>query len=407
MDIKCFFAAIACFFMSACTTLPTSDKVVAEAKPQNTQYLQNKKLAEKHLNDALFTPIEISDADLFLLSGEQIAEFEAFYTHPKYAHLEEQQRFSEFLTTRLANFTYHGETYTATQAFETMSGNCLSLAILTTALAQHAGLDIRYQRVDAPPVYEKHGNILLLSTHVRTRVYGPEPEKPEGVFYISRPFVTIDYFPSDGDVRGKNLSFDGFLAMYHRNMAAQALIDQDYSLAYAYIKKGLNYDADHSETFNLLAVLFNQSKDEQNQFASEQATNAAMALYKDLITQNNSSINALENYVALLKQSEQTALAETYTKKLKGVNDDNPYQWLRLASMHYEQGEFRLAQKYAERAASLGPYLHEPQFLLAKTYFEMRRFGASRAALLKAKDMAKSSEDEIRYLAKLNALNKE
>jgi len=63
---------------------------------------------------------------------------------------------------------------------------------------------------DAVPVYEKHGNILLLSTHVRTRVYGPKPNKQEGISFVSRPYVTIDYFPSDGDVRGDMLSHDDF-----------------------------------------------------------------------------------------------------------------------------------------------------------------------------------------------------
>jgi tetratricopeptide (TPR) repeat protein len=394
--------------MFGCSNTYRDHAKLSEQPSGNTQVAQNKALAEKHLNDALFKKIQVNDATVFSLSPKQTEEFNEFYNNPRYAHLPEQKRFSEFLITRLANFTYDGQTFNAAEAFETMSGNCLSLAILTTALANHAGLDIRYQRVDARPIYEKHSNILLLSTHVTTRVYGPQPDNEEGVIFTIRPYVTIDYFPSDGDVRGETLSHDDFLAMYHRNMAAQSLIEHDYDTSYAYIKKGLGYEADHSETFNLLAVLYNKKyriNDELKKNEASHGQNAAMALYNDLIEQNNTSLNAIENYAALLKQTEQPALAQKYMSKLEGVNDNNPYQWLRIANEHYEQGDFRLAQKYAERAVKHGPYLHEPQFLLAKVYFEMRQYGASRRALLAAQEMSKSAEHERRYLAKLNALS--
>jgi hypothetical protein len=413
MDIKCFFSIVLCFFAFACSHTEHRDlnakaNVLAQSATESQRLQHNKALALKHFNDQAFDNIVVSDAQLFYLAPEQIAEFDAFYHHPRYAHLASQNRFSEFLTTRLANFTYDGQTFTATEAFKTMSGNCLSLAVLTTALAKHAGLDIRYQRVDAPPIYEKHGNILLLSTHVRTRVYGPQPDKREGVMFVFRPYVTIDYFPSDGDVRGETLSSDSFLAMYHRNMAAQALIEQKYSTSYAHVKKALLYESDHSETFNLLAVLYNRIEHKNTALATQIYNikdGSALALYKDLIDHNNTSLNAIENYLALLAEKGNTSLVAQYADKLEGVNDRNPYQWLRTATEHYEKGELRLAQKYAERAIEFGPYLDAPQFLLAKVHYKLRRFGASRDALLAAKALSRSTDGEKRYIAKLNALS--
>ncbi|MFC4701446.1 tetratricopeptide repeat protein [Glaciecola siphonariae] len=398
MDIKCFFVVVLTFYLLGCHSyqhdaIAYQESLLQQQAPASNT-LNDKSSLLTHLNDTWFEPQTISDELLFALTDEQKQIFDAFYTHPRYAHLSAPARFSEFLTTRLAKFTYHGQTYTASEAFDKMSGNCLSLAILTTALANHAQLDIRYQRVDAAPVYEKHGNILLLSTHVRTRVYGPKPEPKEGLI-ITREFVVIDYFPTYSDVRGEMLSENEFFAMYHRNMAAQAIIEQDYDQAYEYIKLGLTYRAEHSETYNMLAVLYNRIRQRDS----------AMALYHDLLEQSRSSLNAIENYASLLVQDGKEEVAQQYFIQIEGINDNNPFQWLSLAERHLRSGQLRLAEKYAKRAAQHGHYLHEPHFALAKIYAKQNKNGAARRSLERASELARKPDDEKRYLAKLDSLN--
>jgi transglutaminase-like putative cysteine protease len=79
----------------------------------------------------------------------------------------------DYLDVRVSGFTYKGETNTAKQALLKNQGNCVSLAIVTTAMAKLVGLEIEYQKVNSEPVYDMHEDILLLAGHVRTRVYQP------------------------------------------------------------------------------------------------------------------------------------------------------------------------------------------------------------------------------------------
>jgi hypothetical protein len=117
MDIKCFFTIAICFYMFGCSNTYIDHAKLSEQSTGNTQVAQNKALAEKHLNDALFEKVHVNDATVFELSPKQTEEFDEFYNNPRYAHLPEQKRFSEFLLTRLANFTYDGQTFTAAEAF--------------------------------------------------------------------------------------------------------------------------------------------------------------------------------------------------------------------------------------------------------------------------------------------------
>lgn len=400
MDIKHFFLCVSCFLLVACQSANVAQRSNFEQStntdiltPEKTRSNEFASLARQHLMDEKFAAIEVSDSNIFTLSAEQKQRFDAFYHNPRYAHLSAPDRFSEFLTTRLAGFTYHGETYSASETFEKMSGNCMSLAILTTALAQYAELDIRYQQVNSPPVYEKHGNIILLSSHVRTRVYGPSKPRKEGIITL-RPFVTIDYFPVAGDVRSELVSHDRFLVMYHHNVVANALIDENYDLSYAHVKRALTYQSEHAETFNLLALIYKRMG----------YVLAAKNLYSDLLAIDSSSLNAIENYVSLLKQAREFELANVYLPAIEDANERNPYQWLSLAERHLREGELRLAKKYAQRSVDLAPYLHEPHFLLAKIHYQGDKYGASRKSLALAKSLAKNSEQQTRYEAKLLAL---
>ena len=79
---------------------------------------------------------EIIDVDdIYLLTETQQKDFLVYFDHPSMRNIPEHQRVFDYLETITMNFGYHGETYSAQEALSNSSGNCLSLAILTTALA--------------------------------------------------------------------------------------------------------------------------------------------------------------------------------------------------------------------------------------------------------------------------------
>src|SRR5205823_9407557 len=80
----------------------------------------------------------------------------------------------------------------AAEAFEARSGNCLSLVLMTAALARELGLEVRYQRVFSEDSWSRVGDIYVGSSHVNLtlghRSGDPRPLNGERVF-------TIDFMP--------------------------------------------------------------------------------------------------------------------------------------------------------------------------------------------------------------------
>lgn len=160
------------------------------------------------LNTSLFkavTPI-VSEQELYVLTKPQRKYFLDFHRQQTSKGYSSHEGIQRFIESKLSNFTYYGKTYTASQAMSNNSGNCMSLAILTTALPRLVDVEMDYRKMHSLPMYEKHGNVILSSNHVQSLLYKPNFEPEEGYFYINRPAIVIDYFTQEGNSRRKSIS---------------------------------------------------------------------------------------------------------------------------------------------------------------------------------------------------------
>jgi hypothetical protein len=57
-------------------------------------------------------------------------------------------------------------TRNAAQTFEARAGNCLSLAIMTAALARELNLPVQFQQIEVDEVWSRAGNLYFASNHV-------------------------------------------------------------------------------------------------------------------------------------------------------------------------------------------------------------------------------------------------
>ena len=332
--------------------------------------------------------------DLFTLSQEQLAHFLSYFNNPKYADIQEHIRFANYIEETISGFSYKGDTLTAREAFAQTSGNCLSLAILTTALIENTNLEFSYQKVDARPVYSKHDNLLLMSSHVRTKVQAPKLETKKGFRVFGLDYIAIDYFPSRGNVNSAKVSKADFIAMYYQNKAAEALIQKDYDYAYALIKEGLTYNIANPETLNLLAVLYKQ----KGLYPQTES------VYETMMVHRLPSINTLENYAQLLMRENKVEQAEQVMAQVVNIDDNNPYRWIDLADTYLKNGKSKLALKYAKKANEMAPYLHEAYFIKSKAFAAMKKPGASVDAMRVAVDLSNTQTERVEYLNKLSAL---
>lgn len=336
-----------------------------------------------------------STNDIFRLSAAQQKDFLDYYNDPKNADEGGHRRLYNYLEEILSGFDYKGATYTSGEALQNLSGNCLSLAILTTALAKLVDIEVRYQRVNAAPIYQRFHNVMTLSSHVRTHVYEPYFEVKEHELVVIKSKLVIDYFPQNGNIGGDIIGYEDFVSMYYQNLAGDALVKEDYDLAYSMLVAAMGITSQNPDTLNTLAVIHKALGN----------TATAEALYRYVLMHDSASINVLSNYIVLLEGQNRTTEIEQLQTQLDRIKDDNPYRWFDVADRQYAQQNYSVALKYFKRSVEVGPYLHEGYFGLAKTYYKIGLVNQAKLNMARASELAFTPEDEYLYQAKLQILD--
>jgi len=346
-------------------------------------YLANESLFESRLV-AVERP-----QDIFVLTQTQQQDFLSYYDKWRAKGKESNYIVFQYLNRIADNFSFLGETYNATKAMEHRSGNCLSLALLTTALAKLVDLDVGYRMVHTAPVFEKHRNIVLSSAHVQTIIFDEGFVEEPGEFYIYKPGLVIDYFPSNSNISGRYISENQFLAMYYQNMSASALLDNDLYSAYWNIKQAAELDSESENTQNTLAVIHRRIGDSQT----------AEKIYQQLVNNKRETVSVLENYELLLRLDGRLEEAKSVEDRIAKLNDPNPYNWLEAAYIAKNEGSNDKAILYLEKVIEKAPYVLEAYKLLSAIYKEQGKGRKAKATLKSSLKWAFDTDEkkQIKY----------
>ena len=347
------------------------------------------------LKTSLFTPLPVPALrDVFAVSKAQKEAFLSYYNSPKNQLIPPNVRLFEYLEDYVDGFNFHGVTLTASEALEQKTGNCLTLAIVTKALADLVGLETAFQRVNSAPVYARYADVMTLSSHVRTYVYEPNVVENPELIVVRRASVIIDYFPTSSDVSGYMVAQQDFIAMYYQNLAAEALITKQYDYAYSLLKQGIVLNHSNPDTLNTLAVLFTKLAEHTQ----------AETLYLYMLDNDYATANVIANYSSLLQTQGRIKEAKIYAQRIDKIEDDNPYRWIDMADKAFNTGDYALAERYYKKANQLAPYVHESQFGLAKAYYQLGKFNSAKAALNHAIEISYRADNKQLYQAKLQTL---
>jgi len=374
--------------LSGCVTTNKNSLAVSNALEKPAPILQWR-------SDS-FVMVDVpSVTDIFQLSEDRQNHFLDYYYAEANLSVAEHIRVYNYISEFLDGFDYKGNTYNAHLASTERAGNCLSLAILTKAYASLVNLDIKFKKVNSAPIYQRNSAITTISSHVQTHLYAPKKiPKDKGSLGVIRSKIIIDYFPSSGGVVGGIVEDQDFSAMYYQNVAAQAIIDGDFDLAYSLLSAAMQLSPHNHETLNTLAVLHKITGN----------TSLAEAIYLSGIESPVGSVSMLSNYILLLKEGNRLEEVALMQAKYDEIRDDNPYRWYDLANQAYAKEKYSQALKYYEKSIQAAPYLHESFFGQAKTYFHLGNKRKAKIAMKKAAELAYKPSDEKLYLAKLNSL---
>ena len=333
-------------------------------------------------------------SELFSLTPEQQQYFLNDYHRRISNGVKPHQALADFMENRLDGFTYHGDTHNASTALRLQKGNCMSLAMITTALAKLVGLEYEFIHISSEPIYDKQNSFILVSSHVQTRLYDPTPVEEEATFSFLRAQVIIDYFPTTNRFRGKVLQEQHLVAKYFVNLAAKQLLDNNVDYAYQLSLEALKYDATHSEAINLLAILHRKKGDSAT----------AEELYKAGLFYDNDNIRLLSNYIVLLKTMNKDIDAQIQQDKLEQLDDPNPYAWMELAYSAQHDKNHRKAIRYFTKAIEMAPYLQSAYQGLYQIYLAEDKPKAAKGILQHAINWSYEPAERKRYKYKLYQL---
>ncbi|WP_444997068.1 tetratricopeptide repeat protein [Aliikangiella sp. IMCC44359] len=375
----------ACLLIPSCTTVKNIEKTVEkEEEPFPIVFYES--FGEK--------PELIKDSELFLLTQEQQEHFFRYINNIANRDIPKHQRVSNYLKKIIKGFNYHSDTFIASDAVTNQRGNCLSLAILTTALARLAEVEVGYELMQTPPIYQKKGNTILTSQHVRSLLYKPNATADNGFYFLVRPVIKIDYFPSRGALVQRRVSESEFISMYYRNKAAEAIVEKNTKNAFWYSIESLQYSKNNAHAINMLALIYDR----------EGYTEDAGKLYRFGIGNSDEKLELLSNYFNYLKRNKRFLEAEEIKAQIAEMNVQNPFDWLEVADQALMRGEILSALKYYDKVIELAPYLHHGFFGRAKAEFLRGNTARAQKAFDKAVELAHEKETKAMYEAKLSAL---
>ena len=348
------------------------------------------------LDDSRFgeRPYLISDPEIHALTDTQQQEFFDYFLAPDIAGIPAHQRVFDYLDRISGHFSYRGDTYTASEALQNSAGNCLSLAILTTALARLADVKVSYQLTDSTPVFEVDSKLARRGLHVRTLLHDPTWTPPEGFLTFSPRGITVDYFPTDHDRFIGNIDAADYLAMYFRNLAADSLADGDLPTAFWLTLKSIETVPDDPDSLNTLAIIYDRAGDKAK---SEE-------VYRFGLQNSRRQVSLLRNFSKFLRRQQRDEEAEDIERILDDLDDENPFDWLTAGRVALQDGHHEQAIRYFHKSAEIAPYLHEVHFGLARAHYATGNLDEARQALTLALEYSYKASTRDLYHAKLAAL---
>ncbi len=340
-------------------------------------------------------PLIPTAQELFTLSAAQQQALDAFMAAAP--GQPPHERLGDYLQQLTRRFNYQEATLTASEALQLQRGNCLTLAILTTALARHTGVGIRYQLVNDVPVYQFGGSAVLKGVHVRSLLFDADAEPQPYALLASMPGVIIDYFPSGRERFIGNLDTAAFIASWYRNRATDFVQQGQLNEAWWYAQQALGHAPADPESINLLAVI------------GRRAGDAAYAerMYLHGIASADNKLSLLKNYRILLLAQQRLDEARQVELRLARMDDPSPFHWFLLAQSALDDGDFAAAIRYYRRALQLAPYLHEANLGLAAASYQAGDLPQAREQLLQALAKAQRASTRLSYKAKLLTLERE
>lgn len=269
----------------------------------------------------------------------------------------------------ILDFTYDPQvTLTASEAFRTRRGNCLTFSNLFVAMAREAGLNAWYREVEIPPEWSSIDDTLLVSMHVNAAT---AERGKEYVVDVSRRQ------PQRGEIV-RRLSDGDAEAQFYNNLGAHALVANDLPMAHAYFRKAISINDQLPYVWTNLGVVLRRN---------EQTEDAILAYKTALALDGNHSV-ALNNLFSIYDEDGQAEAAAVFQARVERNRRRNPFYLNYLAEVAIEEKDWQEAIQYANRAIRLQEDEYRFYYRLAQSQFQAGDTSRAQSNLQVARQLA-------------------
>lgn len=283
---------------------------------------------------------------------------------------------------------------TATQTFYKRKANCLSLTIMAYALAKEANLNVKFQDVIVPEYWINNGDYSLLAGHVNLLVTSDySVEQSDG---WGKELFEIDFAANESmrKLPRKTINKNTMTAMFYNNKAAQYMVDGNYKLAYAYLKKSTELSPEFSPTWANLGILYHRSDYDD---MAKKAYIYAMQL-------DNGNYSAMTNLANILKSTNDIEEFDVLQEVLQKKRNTNPFYFAMLADRALLRSDIDEAMKNYKKAIRLNENMHEFYYGLAKVYAQQNRYEKAISYVNKARSKNNFKHVDTLYQNKISWL---
>jgi Flp pilus assembly protein TadD len=258
-------------------------------------------------------------------------------------------------------FAYRaGHSTVAADTWKDRAGDCLSLTVLTYAVAKQLGMTVVMQEVQTPAVFGRSGQLDVVNQHVNVLLPSARSD-----FMASDPWghdVVLDFEPDFATARrGAQLTEAGILARFYNNVAVEHMSRGETRAAYAHFKAAIASDPAYVSPYGNLAVLYRRGGFEKE----------AESLLRHAVAIGGTSDVAMHELHRLFRDQGREQEAAQVERKLAARQASDPYHWMSLGLQHLAQKEPSRALGALRKAQDLAPTFAEIHRYMATAYFQM------------------------------------
>jgi Tfp pilus assembly protein PilF len=286
-------------------------------------------------------------------------------------------------------------TGTAAETFAARSGNCLSLVILTAALAKELDITVQYNQAAIPELWSRSGNVYFLNGHVNVTLGKRYFEARTA--YDSAELMTIDFLPGL-ELRGlrvRPVEEATIVAMFMNNRAAEALVRGRVDDAYWWARAAMQEDPAFMVAYNTLGVIYMRRGEPAD----------AEPVFRRVLAAEPRNTRAWANLALALARQGRDAEARLAERQLARLEGEAPFHYFHKGLAAMEAGDFRAARAAFARELDRDPDYHELHFWLAVAELRLGNVERARAELTLALENSTTRRDHDLYAAKLQRLS--